>query len=86
MAEGKDCLTALDFIDQANKRYNFEKKFRALLANTKHSVDYELKHGFVSVPKGSYVQPEKKAHEYILNNLRTSYSRKEKPDFQNRKF
>ena len=61
IAPEKDCLTVLDFIGQANKRYNFEEKFRALLANTKHSVDYELKHGFVSAPKGCYVQFEKKA-------------------------
>ena len=53
LAEGKECLTVLDFIGQANKRYNFEEKFRALLANTKHSVDYELKHGFISAPKAA---------------------------------
>ena len=76
IAPEKDCLTVLDFIGQANKRYNFEEKFRALLANTKHSVDYELKHGFVSAPKGCYVQLEKKAQEYILSNIRSSYSGK----------
>ena len=31
LAEGKECLTVLDFIGQANKRYTFEEKFRALL-------------------------------------------------------
>ena len=76
IAPEKDCLTVLDFIGQANKRYNFEEKFRALLANTKHSVDYELKHGFVFAPKGCYVQLEKKAQEYILTNIRASYSGK----------
>ena len=76
IAPEKDCLTVLDFIGQANKRYNFEEKFRALLANTKHSVDYELKHGFVSAPKGCYVQLEKRAQEYILNNIHASYSGK----------
>ena len=76
IAPGKDCLTVLDFIGQANKRYNFEEKFRALLSNTKHSVDYELRHGFVSAPKGCYVQLEKKAQEYILSNIRASYSGK----------
>lgn len=34
-AENKDCLTVLDFIGQANKRYNFEDKFAALLSNTR---------------------------------------------------
>ena len=76
IAPGKDCLTVLDFIGQANKRYNFEEKFRALLSTTKHSVDYELKHGFVSAPKGCYVQLEKKAQKYILDNISASYSGK----------
>ena len=31
LAEDKECLTVLDFIGQANKRYNFEDKFAALL-------------------------------------------------------
>lgn len=70
--EGKDCLTVLDFIGQANKKYNYEEKFAALLTNTQHSVDYELKKGFVSVPKGCYIYLEKKASEYVLQNIRSS--------------
>jgi len=76
LAENKDCLTVLDFIGQANKRYNFEEKFSALLSNTRHSVQYELKHGFVFVPKGCYIQLEKKATQHILDNIRGSYSTK----------
>ena len=34
LAEDKECLTVLDFIGQANKKYNFEDKFAALLSNT----------------------------------------------------
>ena len=63
----------LDFIGQANKRYNFEDKFAALLSNTTRSVTREIKDGFVSAPKGCYIQLEKKAAKYILNNIRTSY-------------
>ena len=33
----------LDFIGQANKKYNYEEKFAALLSNAKHGVEYELK-------------------------------------------
>ena len=68
----KDCLTVLDFVGQANKKYNYEEKFAALLSNTKHSVEYELKKGFVSVPKGCYIYLEKKAAEYVLQNIRSS--------------
>ena len=73
LAEGKDCLTVLDFIGQANKRYHFEDKFAALLSNTSRSVTREIKDGFVSAPKGCYIQLEKKAARYILDNIRASY-------------
>lgn len=74
LADGKDCLTVLDFIGQANRKYNFEEKFEALLANTKHSVLYELKNGFVSAPKGCYIQLEKKAAKAILDNIKSSFN------------
>ena len=73
LAEGKDCLTVLDFIGQANKRYRFEDKFAALLSNTSRSVTREIKDGFVSAPKGCYIQLEKKAARYVLDNIRASY-------------
>ena len=73
LAEDKECLTVLDFIGQANKRYNFEDKFAALLSNTTRSVSREIRDGFVSAPKGCYIQLEKKAARYILDNIRASY-------------
>ena len=73
LAEDKECLTVLDFIGQANKKYNFEDKFAALLSNTTRSVTREIKDGFVSAPKGCYIQLEKKAAKYILDNIRASY-------------
>ena len=73
LAEGKECLTVLDFIGQANKRYNFESKFAALLANTTRSVTQEIRDGFVSAPKGCYIQLEKIAARYVLDNIRASY-------------
>ncbi len=73
LAEGKECLTVLDFIGQAHKRYNFEDKFAALLSNTTRSVQREIKDGFVSVPKGCYIQLEKQAQRYILDNIRASF-------------
>ena len=73
LAEDKECLTVLDFIGQANKKYNFEDKFAALLSNATRSVTREIKDGFVSVPKGCYIQLEKKVAKYILDNIRASY-------------
>jgi superfamily II DNA or RNA helicase len=76
LAREKECLTVLDFIGQSNKKYNFEDKFRALLENTTKSVQREVKEGFVSLPKGCYIQLEKKAKEYILNNIRSAFGNK----------
>ena len=73
LSEDKECLTVLDFIGQANRKYNFEDKFAALLSNATRSVSREIKDGFVSVPKGCYIQLEKKAAKYILDNIRASY-------------
>ncbi len=71
--EGKDCLTVLDFIGAANRKYNFEQKFAALLTDTHSSVEREIKRGFLAVPKGCYIQLEKKAQRIILDNIRASY-------------
>lgn len=75
MAENKECLTVLDFIGQANKKYNFEEKFAALLSNTTRSVSREIKEGFLSAPKGCYIQLEKIAARYVLDNICASYDR-----------
>jgi len=72
LAEGKECLTVLDFIGQANKRYRFEEKFAALLGSSAKSVQSEIKNGFVSLPKGCYIQLERKAKEIIYDNIRSA--------------
>lgn len=77
LADGKECLTVLDFIGQANKKYDFESKFKALLSNTDRNISNEIKNGFISAPKGCYLQLEKKAQEYVLENIRTGFDRKD---------
>lgn len=76
LAENKECLTVLDFIGQANKKYNFEDKFSALLTDPSKSITKEIHKGFTSVPKGCYIQLEKKAQKYILDNIRASFGGK----------
>lgn len=76
LSDNKECLIVLDFIGQANQKYNFEEKFAALLANATKNVQREIKEGFTSLPKGCFVQLERKAKEYILDNIRSSYGHK----------
>lgn len=69
LAEGKECLTVLDFIGQSNKNYKFADKYRALIGKTKKSVESYVKDGFVSLPKGCFIKLEKQAKEYVLRNI-----------------
>lgn len=73
LSEGKDCLTVLDFIGAANRRYNFEEKFAALLGDDHHSVKEEIERGFTGAPKGCYIQLEKKAAHAVLENISRSF-------------
>ena len=70
--EGKECLTVLDFVGQAHKSYNFEDKFRALIGRSNKSVKENIEKGFLTLPKGCYIQLEKQAKEYILKNIKSS--------------
>ncbi len=76
LAEGKDCLTVLDFIGQAHRKYNFEQKFSALLHPDRKGMAAEIKSGFLSVPKGCYIQLEKQAQQHILQHIQRSLGRK----------
>jgi len=73
LSEGKDCLTVLDFIGAANRRYNFEEKFMAMLDDQHHSVKEEIDRGFTGVPKGCYIQLEKKAAQRVLENISQNF-------------
>ncbi|MBD7983998.1 DUF3427 domain-containing protein [Sporosarcina sp. Sa2YVA2] len=70
LAENKECLTVLDFVGQAHTDYPFEEKFRALVGGTKHSIRHYIENGFFNLPKGSVIQMEKQAKEYILRNVK----------------
>jgi len=73
---GKECLTVLDFIGRANKLYRFEEKFAALLPDASGSVKRAIENDFAYLPKGCYIQLEKKAKEYVLDNIRQSLGMK----------
>ncbi len=72
ISKGKDCLTVLDFVGRQNERYNFDRKFRALLGRTRHGIKKEIENQFPHVPKGCYIKLEKQAQQYILENIQSS--------------
>ncbi len=67
---GKEGLTVLDFIGKANRNYNFEQRFRALMGRTHNSTQKEIEDNFPHLPSGCVIQLEKVAHEYVLENIR----------------
>lgn len=69
LADGKTCLTVLDFVAQANKSYNYESRFRALVGRSTSSIEREVKNGFLFLPRGCSITMEKQAQEYILKNI-----------------
>lgn len=71
---GKECLTVLDFIGQAHKKYNFINKFSALSSESHSGIAHEIKNGFVSLPKGCHIQMEKLAKQYILENIKSYFN------------
>lgn len=72
LSDGKECLTVLDFIGQANIKYNFEEKFKALLSIAARGIQREITDGFVSLPKGCFIQLERVARQHILENIRNA--------------
>lgn len=68
--ESKDVLTVLDFVGQAREEYDFENKFRALIGKTTTTVAHEIERDFPKLPLGCSIVLEKKAKEYILENIR----------------
>jgi hypothetical protein len=69
LAEGKDCLTVLDFVGNSRPEYNFENKFRALIGKTTTTVKNEIEDNFPHLPLGCSIILEQKAKENILRNI-----------------
>lgn len=69
LSEGKECLTVLDFIGQANENYNFDSKLRGLIGKTHNDTSKEILNEFPNLPKGCNIQLEKIARQYVLENI-----------------
>ena len=70
LSEGKERLTVLDFIGQANRHYNFESRFKAMLEPSGKTVRQQVENGFVSMPKGCYIHLERVAQQHVLDNIK----------------
>jgi superfamily II DNA or RNA helicase len=70
LAEGKDCLTVLDFVGNSRPEYDFEGKFRALVGKTNTSIQKEIEDDFPHLPLGCTIVLERKAKDFIIQNIK----------------
>lgn len=69
----KDCLTVLDFVGQAHRRYRIDRKFAALLPSHRGPVLKEVEADFPHLPPGCSIQLERYARRYIIENIQAAY-------------
>jgi len=69
LSAGKTELTVLDFVAQANRKYDFASRFRALTLQPEKNIQKQIKEGFTLLPLGCSIVMEKKARQYILDNI-----------------
>lgn len=72
LSVGKTELTVLDFVAQANRKYDFTSRFRALTLNPEKNIATQIKDGFTLLPHGCSIIMEKKARQYILENIQSA--------------
>ena len=69
LSAGKTELTVLDFVAQANRKYDFASRFRALTLQPEKNIQKQINEGFTLLPLGCSIVMEKKARQYILDNI-----------------
>lgn len=74
-AKGKDCLTVLDFVGQAHRRYRADTKLKALLPRHRFSIDREVELDFPHLPAGCSIQLDRLSRHYVLENIKENLGR-----------
>lgn len=74
LADTKDCLTVLDFVGNSRPEYDYEGKFRALIGKTVTPIQKEIEDDFPHLPLGCSIVLEKKAKDFILENIKNATS------------
>ncbi len=74
-APEKDCLTVLDFVGQAHRRYRIDTKLKALLPRHRFSIDKEVEQDFPHLPAGCSIQLDRLSRQYVLENIKQNLGR-----------
>ena len=70
-SEGKGVLTVLDFVGQFDAKYDmYERKLGYMSQSKQKEVKEQIESGFNKLPLGCFIEIEKVAKKYILDNIR----------------
>jgi superfamily II DNA or RNA helicase len=72
LADGKACLTVLDFIGNQRAEFRFDRRFRALTGTTRANVQRQIENGFTYLPPGCAIRLDRVARQIVLDNVRRS--------------
>lgn len=70
-SDEKECLTVLDFIGDANRRFRFDLRYRAIAGGTRRSIERDIERGFPSLPSGCVIHLDRYAQASVLENIRS---------------
>lgn len=65
----KECLTVLDFIGDAHRKFRFDLRYRAIAGGTRRSIQREIARGFPSLPSGCVIQLDRQSEKAVLENI-----------------
>lgn len=68
--EHKACLTVLDFVGGAHRKFRFDRQFRAILGGTRRGVLRAVEEDFPHLPAGCALKLDRHAKDAVLSNLR----------------
>ena len=71
-AEGKACLTVLDFVGHQHADFRFDLRYRALTGAGRREVAEQIAHDFPLLPAGCHIGLDRVAKEIVLRNVRSA--------------
>lgn len=71
----KDCLTVLDFIGKAHRKFRFDMRFRAIVGGTREQIVKEIERGFPHLPSGCSIQLDAIASKVVIENIQGALGR-----------
>jgi len=72
LSDDKECLTVLDFIGNAHRRFRYDARYRAILGGTRRAVAAQIEDGFPRLPAGCSMQLDRQARDSVLANVRSA--------------